>query len=110
MIRFAIAAISCNGNSFNRDRALALSRAGIDEAFYRPIPNQSLTPGATNPVNNYDVCSGNAPANDPAVPDPLRRQVLQEYGLTNVSNKEYEIDYLVTPKLGGASQYSQSLA
>jgi hypothetical protein len=66
-------------------------------------PNLALTPGATVPVSVHDVCSGNLPANDPAVPDPLKQQVLQEYGLANVSNTDYQIDYLVTPKLGGAA-------
>jgi hypothetical protein len=68
----------------------------------RATPNLALTPGATVPVSVQQVCSGNLPTNDPAVPDGLKRQVLQEYGLTNLSNADYEIDYLVTPKLGGA--------
>jgi hypothetical protein len=41
--------------------------------------------------------------NDPAVPDWLRREVLKEYGLNNIPDDTYEIDYLVTPQLGGAT-------
>jgi hypothetical protein len=67
------------------------------------IPNVHLTPGATNPIGIQDVCSANVAANDPAVPDPLRREVLKEYGLKDAPANAYEIDYLVTPQLGGAA-------
>jgi hypothetical protein len=67
------------------------------------IPNVQLTPGATNPIGIQDVCSANVSANDPAVPDPLKREVLKEYGLKDAPVNAYEIDYLVTPQLGGAA-------
>lgn len=67
------------------------------------IPNASLTPGATTPIRVQDVCTANAAANDPAVPDPLKREVLKEYGLNGASENAYQIDYLVTPQLGGAA-------
>jgi hypothetical protein len=67
------------------------------------IPDTNLTPGATNPIGIWDVCSANVSTNDPAVPDPLKREVLKEYGLNEVAANGYEIDYLVTPQLGGAA-------
>jgi hypothetical protein len=67
------------------------------------IPNVRLTPGATDPIGMQDVCSANVSTNDPAVPDPLKREVLREYGLHDVPGNAYEIDYLVTPQLGGAA-------
>ena len=67
------------------------------------IPNASLTPGATEPVGIQDVCSAQLASNDPAVPDPLKREVLREYGVNDASASAYEIDYLVTPQLGGAT-------
>lgn len=68
----------------------------------RVVPNGDLTPGATDRSSVQDVCSAGVSTNDPDVPDPLRREVLKEYGLTNVSIDSYQIDYLVTPQLGGA--------
>jgi hypothetical protein len=67
------------------------------------IPNVRLTPGAINPGRFEDVCRAGFAANDPAVPDPLKREVLKEYGLSDASNNAYEIDYLVTPQLGGVA-------
>jgi hypothetical protein len=67
------------------------------------IPNVNLTPGATYPISIHDACSGNLSTNDPAVPDPLKREVLKEYGLNNLPATNYEIDYLVNPQLGGAA-------
>ena len=67
------------------------------------IPNVTLTPGATIPIGLEDVCTAPPSNNDPAVPDDLKRQVLKEYGLNDRSATAYEIDYLVTPQLGGAT-------
>jgi hypothetical protein len=67
------------------------------------IPNVSLTPGATNPIAAHDVCRVQFSSNDPAVPDDLKREVLKEYGLNDRSANAYQIDYLVTPQLGGAT-------
>jgi hypothetical protein len=36
------------------------------------------------------------------VPVLLRQQVFQEYGIVNARAEDYEIDYLITPGLGGA--------
>jgi hypothetical protein len=67
------------------------------------VPNVSLTPGATNPIGVQDICSVRFSSNDPEVPDALKREVWKEYGLNDVSANAYEIDYLVTPQLGGAT-------
>ena len=37
-----------------------------------------------------------------AVPETLRQLVFQEYGIANVHADNYEVDYLITPGLGGA--------
>jgi len=79
-----------------------LSRTGTPPVVHA-VPNVTLTPGAINLVSADDVCTANLSVNDPIVPDSLKREVLKEYGLNNVSNTDYEIDYLVTPRLGGAT-------
>jgi hypothetical protein len=67
----------------------------------RAVPSQKLTPGAVRNVAKAEVCSVNAP--DFIVPVALQRRVFEEYGLRNASPNAYEVDYLITPELGGAA-------
>ena len=34
---------------------------------------------------------------------PIRQAVLRDYGMEHVADEEYELDYLITPELGGSS-------
>lgn len=65
------------------------------------VPNRDLTPGATRQVTLSDVCS--VPEEDVVgdVSISLRQQVLKEYGIANARPEDYEIDYLIAPRLGG---------
>lgn len=65
------------------------------------IPNHDLTPGATRPVRMEDICSMPHEEVVRAVPSFLRQEVFQEYGIVNPRPEDYEIDYLITPGLGG---------
>jgi hypothetical protein len=65
------------------------------------VPNPSLTPGATVLVSQGEVCS-ESNTNNRAVPVALQRKVFQEYGIAGADPRAYEVDYLVTPALGGA--------
>ncbi len=47
------------------------------------------------------VCSAPSP-NNRAVPASLERQVFAEYGISGAQARSYEVDYLITPALGGA--------
>jgi hypothetical protein len=64
-------------------------------------PNLSLTPGMTLPVTKSEVCG--AAATPPLVPVSLKRKVFEEYGVTPPQPDTYEVDYLITPELGGAT-------
>jgi Putative zinc-finger len=67
------------------------------------VPRSSLTPGDVVFVSRNDVCTRNL-ANDPAeVPTSLRQAVFDEYGIRYPSPHDYELDYLITPKLGGTT-------
>jgi hypothetical protein len=66
------------------------------------IPNHNLTPGATRPVSMEDICSMPHEEVVRAVPSSLRQEVFREYGIVNPRPEDYEIDYLITPGLGGA--------
>ena len=65
------------------------------------VPSQKLTPGAVRNVAKAEVCSANVQAF--VVPAALQRRVFEEYGIRNVSLGAYEVDYLITPELGGAA-------
>jgi hypothetical protein len=67
------------------------------------IPRKSLTPGETRHVTIGDVCSGAPEQTVRTVPVSLRQQVFQEYGIDDKRPNAYEVDYLITPELGGAS-------
>ena len=65
----------------------------------RPVAR--LTPGATWRVTREDVCGGRTPrVRD--IAERVRREVVTSYGMAQVHASTYELDYLVTPELGGA--------
>jgi hypothetical protein len=64
-------------------------------------PDPSLTPGATILVTRGQVCRG-ANTKNKAVPVALQRRVFAEYGIGSAEPSMYEVDYLITPALGGA--------
>ena len=65
------------------------------------VPNPSLTPGATVLVGRNEVCMESNTKNK-AVPVALQRRVFDEYGIRSATPAAYEVDYLITPALGGA--------
>jgi hypothetical protein len=67
-----------------------------------PIPDNSLTPGATRAaVGRETVCAGGG-RDQAAVKPALARAVFARYGIANPQPRAYEVDYLITPALGGA--------
>ena len=66
------------------------------------VPNRSLTPGATRSVSLHDVCSLPHEEVVRDVPASLRLQVFHEYGIASARVADYEIDFLIAPRLGGA--------
>jgi hypothetical protein len=66
-------------------------------------PDLRLTPGATVPVTRDEVCGQSAAAAAPMIPVSLKRRVFELYGVTPQQPEAYEVDYLITPELGGAT-------
>lgn len=66
-------------------------------------PDLHLTPGATVSVTADEVCGGAAGKAVPVVPVSLRRRVFELYGVSPPQPDAYEVDYLITPELGGAT-------
>jgi len=66
------------------------------------IPDASLTPGATRTVGRNDVCSVVPRDNFYPIPATLAYRVFEKYRIHNPSPRSYEVDYLISPALGGA--------
>ena len=64
-------------------------------------PNRGLTPGATRQVTVNEVCSAPREEVVADVSVSLRQRVFQEYGIADARPEDYEIDYLIAPRLGG---------
>jgi anti-sigma factor RsiW len=81
--------------------ALLAVYVALPERGAGAVPRQKLTPGVVRNVAKAEVCSANAQAF--VVPVALQRRVFEEYGIRNASPNAYEVDYLITPELGGAA-------
>jgi hypothetical protein len=67
-----------------------------------PIPDKQLTPGATLPVTTAEVCRAADTGETRPIPVSMRQKVFQEYRTPESRASEYEVDFLITPGLGGA--------
>jgi hypothetical protein len=67
----------------------------------RPVPNSNLTPGVTRPVGLADICPRRQSDLDPTVSRSVQKVVFKEYGIADVPSKDYQVDYLINPQLGG---------
>jgi hypothetical protein len=65
------------------------------------FPTTTLTPGVARPASRQQVC-GSKDGKNRDVPVALRRKVFELYGIPRADPKAYEVDYLITPALGGA--------
>jgi len=65
------------------------------------LPVRSLTPGATRPVRLDELCDGRQSTDRP-ISVAVRQAVLRDYRMEEVPAHEYELDYLITPELGGS--------
>jgi hypothetical protein len=65
------------------------------------LPQRTLTPGSARAVQVAELCSSKDVDNDPPVDSSLEGAVFREYGVSASSEKDYQLDYLITPALGG---------
>ncbi|MBS1824526.1 MAG: zf-HC2 domain-containing protein [Acidobacteria bacterium] len=66
------------------------------------MPNPVLTPGAAVPVSRETVCSASEAEESPKIATALAITVFNHYGIRNPQSQAYEVDYLITPSLGGS--------
>lgn len=71
-------------------------------AWLEPIPDRKLTPGATLPITAAEVCRAADSEETHPIPVSMQQKVFQEYRTPESQAGEYEVDFLITPGLGGA--------
>jgi hypothetical protein len=84
-----------------RQMMQARSNFNVMKAEAIALPRRTLTPGSTRAVQVADLCSTQDLDNDPPVNPSLEQAVFKEYGVPTSSTKNYELDYLISPALGG---------
>ena len=68
-----------------------------------PLPDSRLTPGATRAISKDQVCVARAGQDEGrTAPADLASQVFREYRIGTPRPRAYEVDYLISPALGGA--------
>jgi anti-sigma factor RsiW len=87
--------------------ALAAALAAVVWVARDPIPEgprpaADLTPGATQSLAAKEVCALPVEEADRPVPEALAQQTFARYAIHNPSSGAYEVDYLISPSLGGA--------
>jgi hypothetical protein len=80
---------------------VAVMWLGTNSSERKAIPRPDLTPGAVRAVAASDICRAELGGNANVLP-AVQRQVFAEYGMTNAEPRGYEVDYLITPALGGS--------
>jgi len=80
----------------------SLRKQFLRQSLDTPVPSSRLTPGEVRTVTLDDVCRLPAAGSARTIPADLQQQVFTEYGIRNAGVGTYEVDYLITPELGGA--------
>ena len=73
------------------------------KALVRLEPDHRLTPGAAREVSASEVCKVSYSDDARLVPAAVQHEVLQEYGMDAAQSAAYELDYLISPQLGGTN-------
>jgi hypothetical protein len=67
------------------------------------LPDPQLTPGDTLNVTKDDVCTPGYASKVRDVPEAVKQQAYQRYGITSHKPGEYEVDHLISLELGGSN-------
>jgi hypothetical protein len=65
------------------------------------LPRAELTPGAAAPVALREICAADRAPRTQPIPGSVHQAVFARYGADYRRAAEYELDYLITPELGG---------
>jgi hypothetical protein len=69
-----------------------------------PKPKARLTPGETRPITMAEVCRySDAEVISHNIPEEMQQRVFTAYGIKSPNSDQFEVDYLITPDLGGTN-------
>jgi hypothetical protein len=67
-----------------------------------PKPRSAITPGEARPITLKEVCDySKAEVISRDIPLDMQRKVFAAYGIKALQADQFEVDYLITPDLGG---------
>ena len=67
------------------------------------LPNHELTPGDTLDVTKDDICTPGYSRKVRDVPEAVKKEAYERYGITSHQPHEYEVDHLISLELGGSN-------
>jgi hypothetical protein len=80
---------------------LWFSGARMDAAG--PLPDAHMTPGAVRLISTQQVCVAELEDEGRLVPPNLAMRVFQQYRISSPKPGTWEVDYLISPALGGTT-------
>jgi hypothetical protein len=84
--------------------AVAWFGMGAEPAAVFLHPQAALTPGLTRQVTLDELCGTARYGRARPVPEAVHQRVFASYGAPYERAEDYELDHLITPELGGASE------
>jgi hypothetical protein len=91
-----------SGLMLNRQRVpLMVVRADASGVFL--LPRADLTPGASAAVTLDDICGPDRHGRTRPIQASVHQAIFARYGADYRRASEYELDYLITPELGGVA-------
>jgi hypothetical protein len=93
----ALALLTAIGVGVSRQYARSHSSSNLGM-----LPDPGFTPGSTRQVSLTDICAVDRDEVISNVPVPIQQRVFQEYGIKDRPATDFEVDYLITPGLGGS--------
>jgi hypothetical protein len=85
----------------SRESAVSADRDARPLVFL--LPNADLTPGLVQLVTVADVCGETRYGRTHPIAAAVHEGVFRRYGADPARSSEYELDYLITPELGGVA-------
>jgi hypothetical protein len=74
-----------------------------DPALARYLPDPKMTPGDVLDVTPQDFCVSGYSSKVRDVPESVKNEAYQEYGITSHQPGAYEVDHLISLELGGSN-------
>jgi hypothetical protein len=91
-----------SGVMLNRQR-VPLMEVQADASGVFLLPRADLTPGASAPVTLHDICGPDRQDRTQPIASGVHQAIFTRYGADYRRAADYELDYLITPELGGVA-------